>query len=33
VLNGKVKVVDGPHTGIVGEVSAAQFANIADERA
>jgi hypothetical protein len=33
VLNGTVKVVDGPHTGVTGEVSAAEWPLIADERA
>ena len=33
MVNGQVKVVDGPHTGMTGEVSAAEWSNIADERA
>jgi len=33
LLSGTVKVVDGPHTGVTGEVSAAEWPNIADERA
>ena len=33
VLNGKVKVVDGPHTGMTGEVCAAEWSLISDERA
>ena len=33
VLNGRVKVVDGPHTGTTGDVSAAEWSNIDDERA
>lgn len=33
VLNGTVKVVDGPHTGITGDVAAAEWSNIDDERA
>jgi hypothetical protein len=33
VLNGRVKVVDGPHTGMTGDVSAAEWSNIDDERA
>jgi hypothetical protein len=33
LLNGTVKVVDGPHTGVVGDVNNAEWGNIADERA
>ena len=33
LLKGTVKVVDGPHTGITGEVDGAEWPNIADERA
>ena len=33
LLKGTVKVVDGPHTGITGEVDGAQWPSIADERA
>jgi hypothetical protein len=33
LLNGRVKVVDGPHTGVEGDVDAAEWPNIADERA
>jgi hypothetical protein len=33
LLNGTVKVVDGPNTGVTGEVSAAEWPLIADERA
>ena len=32
LLTGEVKVVDGPHTGITGEVDPAEWGNIADER-
>ena len=32
LLAGTVKVVDGPHTGITGEVDASEWGNIADER-
>ncbi|MGC1247194.1 MAG: DUF4157 domain-containing protein [Spirulinaceae cyanobacterium] len=33
LLNGTVKVIDGPHTGITGKVSPGEWGNIADERA
>ena len=32
MLSGTVRVVDGPHTGITGEVEAAEWSNISDER-
>jgi hypothetical protein len=32
LLNGEIKVVDGPHTGITGEVSYQEWGNITDER-
>jgi len=32
LLAGTVKVVDGPHTNVTGEVDAAEWGNIADER-
>jgi hypothetical protein len=32
MLNGTVKVVDGPHTGVTGEITGAEWPNIADER-
>jgi hypothetical protein len=33
LLAGEVKVVDGPHTGITGQVDGGEWSNIADERA
>jgi hypothetical protein len=33
MVSGKVKVIDGPNTGLTGEIDGADWANIADERA